>query len=401
MSSGWSSRERMLAALSCREPDRTPCCFMLFKGLREQCGDVAEFVDRQLAMGLDATVAIPMRPMRRPLPMPEIGNLRGLPVEFPSDVQVRDWREQREGAPPVLHREYVTPSGRLYTTVELSEDFTHNDRIGLFDDFVIPRGVERLISREEHLAALRHVLAPPTDRHIAEFRENARRAKRIADKHGLLVTGEWGVLFDAACWLCGMQEMAMMTMEQPDLAGEVLDIVAEWNRRRMTVMLDAGLDLFIRRAWYETADFLSPEMYRRFILPHVRRDSDCAHAAGARLGSITTSAYTPLLDLMLEAGIDALIGLDPVQDAYADFALLKQKTRGRMCLWGGVNGCVTIEMGAPDEVREAVRSAMTALAPGGGFILSPVDNVIRYDEHVKRNVQALIETWRSCTQVST
>jgi len=385
----------MLAALSCREPDRTPCCFMLFKGLREQCGDVAEFVERQLAMGLDATVAIPMQPMRRSLPMAEIGNLRGLPVEFPPDVQVRDWRENRVGARPVLHREYVTPSGRLHTAVELSEDFTHNDRIALFDDFVIPRAVERLVWREEHLDSLRHILAPPTDRHIAEFRENVRRAKQISAKHGVLLTGEWGVLFDAACWLCGMQEMVVMMMEQPDLAAAVLDVIAEWNRRRMTVMLDARLDLFIRRAWYETADFLSPDMYRRFILPHVRRDADLAHGAGARLGSITTSSYMPLLDLMLEGGIDALIGLDPVQDAYADFPLLKQKTLGRTCVWGGVNGCVTIELGSPEEVRDAVHSAMTTLAPGGGFILSPVDNVIRYDEHVKQNVQALIEAWRS------
>jgi len=374
---------------------------MLFKGLRERCSGVAEFVERQLAMGLDAVVAVPMRPMRRPLPMPEIGNLRGLPVEFPPDVEVRDWREDREAARPVLHREYVTPSGRLHTAVELSEDFTHTDRIVLFDDFVIPRAVERLVWHEDHLAALRRVLAPPTHEHIAEFRENARRAKRIADKHGLLVTGEWGVLFDAACWLCGMREMVMMMMEQPDLAGAVLNIIAEWNRRRMHVMLDAGLDLFIRRAWYETADFLSPDMYRRLILPHVRRDSDLAHAAGARLGSITTSGYMPLLDLMLEAGIDVLIGLDPVQDAYADFPLLKQKALGRMCLWGGVNGCVTVEMGSPAEVRDAVRLAMAALAPGGGFILSPVDNVIRYDDPVQRNVQALIDTWRSEDAAST
>ena len=374
---------------------------MLFKGLREQCSDVAEFVERQLAMGLDATVAIPMRPMRRPLPMPEIGNLRGLPVEFPPDVEVRDWREERDGVRPALHREYLTPAGRLHTAVELSKDFTHNDRIALFDDFVIPRAVERLVWREEHLPALRHILAPPTNRHIADFRENARHAKKIAGKHDLLVTGEWGVLFDAACWLCGMQEMVMMMMEQPELAGAVLDIIAEWNRRRMAVMLDAGLDLFIRRAWYETADFISPDMYRRFILPHVRCDAELAHATGARLGSITTSGYMPLLDLMIEAGIDALIGLDPVQDAYADFPLLKQKTSGRMCLWGGVNGCVTIEMGSPDDVRDAVRSAMMTLAPGGGFILSPVDNVIRYDEPVQRNVQALIDTWRSEDAAST
>lgn len=390
-----SSRDRMLAALSCSVPDHVPCCFMLFKGLREQCASVEDFVDRQLAMGLDATVAVPMRPMRRPQPMPEIGNLRGLPVEFPSDVRVRDWREPISGGAPLLHREYVTPVGRLHTAVELSDDFKHNDRIALFDDFVIPRAVERLVSREDQLDALRHVLAPPTDRHVAEFRENARQAKEIAGKRDLLVTGEWGVLFDAACWLCGIQDLVIMMMEQPELAAEIIEIVGEWNRRRMEVMLDAGLDLFIRRAWYETADFLSPDMYRRFILPQLRRDADCVHQAGARLASITTSGYMPLLDLMLESGIDALIGLDPVQDPYADFSMLKQKTAGRMALWGGVNGCITVEMGTPEEVTEAVRSAVEILSPGGGFILSPVDNVIRYDARAQENVRALISAWKN------
>ena len=76
----------------------------------------------------------------------------------------------------------------------------------------------------------------------------------------------------------------------------------------------------------------------------------------------------------LEAGIDVLIGLDPVQGAHTDLALTKEKLGRRVCLWGGVSGAVTVERGSEAELRSAVRQAIQTLGPRG-FILSPVDNI--------------------------
>ena len=54
-------------------------------------------------------------------------------------------------------------------------------------------------------------------------------------------------------------------------------------------MLDLGVDIFIRRAWYEGTDFLSPDIFRRFVLPSLKREADLAHQAGAKFGYINTS----------------------------------------------------------------------------------------------------------------
>ena len=51
----------MLAALTRRTPDHVPCCFMIFAALRERCASQEEYVERQLALGLDAFVEIPYR----------------------------------------------------------------------------------------------------------------------------------------------------------------------------------------------------------------------------------------------------------------------------------------------------------------------------------------------------
>jgi hypothetical protein len=78
-----------------------------------------------------------------------------------------------------------------------------------------------------------------------------------------------------------------------------------------------------------------------------------------------------------------------------DLPELKRRTSGRMCLWGGVCGYLTVERGAPEEVREQVRRSLSILGRGGGFILSPVTNVREDNERVWRNLDAMIETWRS------
>jgi len=384
-----SSRERMLAALSGKKPDHVPCCFMLFGAMRKKSRDPLDYVSRQLDMGLDAYVELPGRPIGLARETSEHYDLYGLPVRFGTGVTVSNWTEGEN----MIHREYLTPSGRLVTTVIRTDDWVHGDRVPLFDDYVIPRARKRLITGRDDLGALRHLLIPPSADEIRAFRDDAKRARRFAADRDVVTAGAWGVLFDAACWLCGMEELSQAAIEDPEFLDELLEIIHGWNAKRMEILLDERPDLMIRRSWYETVDMLSPANYRRFILPPLQKDARQCHAAGCKLAIITTSAYTPLLDLYIESGVDALIGLDPVQDSRADFALTKGKLGGKIGLWGGVNGFVTVERGTDDDVRKAVRDAARVLAPGGGFILSPVDNVRDDGPLARANVEAFIDEW--------
>lgn len=56
-----------------------------------------------------------------------------------------------------------------------------------------------------------------------------------------------------------------------------------------------------------------------------------------------------------------------------------------------------VEQGSPEEVRAEVREAMEVLAPDGGFILSPVDNVREDTRRSRENVLALIDEWQRLT----
>jgi hypothetical protein len=373
-----SSRERMLRALSFRDVDYVPCCFSAFMALSRKCHSQGDFVDRQLEMGLDVAV--------------ELGDL---PVRHDPRVTNKQWRDDPAGSPyPVLHSEYVTPAGTLSRVVNRSEDWEHGDRVPFLSDFTIVRATKHLVSTGDSLDALRYLLVPPTDEEAGAYAERAQAARALAAEHDLATMSGVAQHGDMACWLSGIQDLMMMCMDEPEFVREYFGVIEGWNRARMEVMLVQRPDIFIRRGWYENADFWSPRLYREFMLPALKRDAEQVHAAGSRLGYIVSCSSMPLLDLFMEAGVDVLLGVDPAQDRMMDMPLLKEKTRGRMALWGGVCGYLTVECGSTDDIRREVRDAMAALAPGSGFILAPVTNVRADTEQSWRNVEALVEEWK-------
>ena len=183
-------------------------------------------------------------------------------------------------------------------------------------------------------------------------------------------------------------------MEDKPFLRRYVDLVSRWDRRLAEIAIDAGVHHLVRRGWYESTDFWSPALFERFLLPSLRDEVKLAHEAGAKFGYIMTTGALPLLDLILDAGVDVLIGVAPLQDKGGDLAEMKRRTAGRMALWGGVNGFLTVELGDEEEVRQAVREAMDVLAPDGGFVLSPVDNVTADTPTAWRNVDVLIDEWQ-------
>ena len=156
------------------------------------------------------------------------------------------------------------------------------------------------------------MLTPLSPEDVLDFEGQATHAHAFAKENGTLLVGGWGVGADMANWLCGSQSLIVMTCEQPEFVTELLELIHQWNMRRMQVVLRAKIDLFIRRAWYEGCDFLRPQFYREAILPGLK--AEVALSTITAHCSVTSylSGTLPMLDFYKEAGIDVLIGVDPV-----------------------------------------------------------------------------------------
>jgi len=382
----------MLRALKHQDVDHVPCAFMAFSAMRARCQDPYQVVQSELAMGLDSVLSVPSAWRNE---RPNHPDLRGLPVRFPPCVKVKLWMEKRDDQRfPVLHKEYHTPEGVLTTAVRKTDDWPYGNFVPFMDDYQIPRAIKPLVTNLDDVNVLRSILMPPSESDIAAFRAEVERARAFSAEHQVLLTSRWGVGADMVGWLCGLQNMALMTLDQPELLEALLSVIASWNEARMRVVLEAGVDLCIRRGWYEGADFWSPRLHRRFLLPTIQREAEMAHEHGALFGYIMTSGAVPMIDNILEAGIDVLVGVDPLQRGASPLETMRNVLGGKVCLWGGVHGAITVEEGSAEDVREAVVYALDTMRDVNGFILSPVDNITEITLNAWHNVDVFIETWK-------
>jgi len=367
----------------------------MYKGLKNRCKDYLEFLEKQLSLGLDTIVQLPPRP---PVVINDHYNLHGLPVSYDPRVRIREWSELDDKGGNWLVKEYETPDGILRIEVPRTRDWPWGEHVPFLDDHLVPNARKYLVEGPGDLPALRHLLVPPTRGEIEAYQRESQPYLDFARQRGLLVAGGWGVGADMVGWLSGLQNLIFMTYRQPEFLGELLQIIAGWNLARMGAAFSLPLDLYIKRAWYENCDFWTPANWVKYLQPILRREVELAHQNDARFGYLITSNAMPLIDLIIETGVDVLIGVDPRE---YDLEVLAGKARGKMCLWGGINGHLTVEGGTPAQVAGEVRDAMERLAPQGGFILSPVDNVRQYSPEIEANVKALIESWERLKGVIT
>ncbi len=392
-----TSRQRMLAAIGYEPVDYTPCSFMIFNNLRERCRDETQFVERQVEMGLDAFV--------------HVGHLNADLHRYGGlhpDARWREWVERENGVTWFCRR-IDTPAGPLTSRLRQRDGWPTENDFPVMKDHVVPRMEEVLVKPEEDLEKVPYLFGPLRDADIARLAEEAAQSDALARQLGLLQVGGWkgavrpglqvdpGVMgADAMSWLSGLEQVMVLSLTRPEIVEEYMRIIHEWNMRQLAVYLDVTrADLLVRRGWYETTEFWTPAAYRRIIAPTLRREAELVHQAGRRYGYIITSAFLPLLDDILGAGVDVLIGLDPAEGKGTHLPAIKDRfRRARRCLWGGVSGAITVEMGTEEETGEAVRAALRTLGSDGGFILSPVDNVREDTENARRNTRAFIEAWK-------
>jgi uroporphyrinogen-III decarboxylase len=100
----------------------------------------------------------------------------------------------------------------------------------------------------------------------------------------------------------------------------------------------------------------------------------------------------PFLESYASLGCRALESLTPPPNADGDLAEAKRRVGDRLVLVGNIDQINLLRTGAPEEIERAVRAAVEAGMPGGGFVLSTADHL--YDETPIKNVELAVRAAR-------
>ncbi len=114
---------------------------------------------------------------------------------------------------------------------------------------------------------------------------------------------------------------------------------------------------------------ISPKLFRRFILPHLKRLADLGHEYGKRVLLHCDGSIRALIPDLIAIGIDGLQSVQPL--CYGmELSKLKADFGRQITFMGGIDTQLLIE-GSEEEARRLTLSVLQTMMPGGGFIASP------------------------------
>jgi hypothetical protein len=215
--------------------------------------------------------------------------------------------------------------------------------------------------------------------------------ERFADTHYLVLRLPIGL--DYPMFGYDIEESLTNLLHEEEIVGRWMEVQREQAGVLTGKLLDRcpRVDAVILSVDYghNGGSFVSPALFRKYILPGIAAVADAAHSRGKALMQHACGNNWGLLDMFVEAGIDVYQSIQP--SASMDMRRLKEQYGGRLTLWGGVS-VESIISGTPADVRDEARYALRHAAPGGGFIAGVSHSVgvgAQYDNYL-----ALLETLR-------
>jgi uroporphyrinogen-III decarboxylase len=206
-----------------------------------------------------------------------------------------------------------------------------------------------------------------------------------------ILGGDWSPFWHDAIDLMGMETLFLKMYDEPDFVDALLEhIVGYYEEASRHIFAEAGdlIDIFFIGNDFgsQTGPLLGPELFNRFILPHLKRLINLGHDQNLFVQLHCCGGFEPLLPAMIKAGLDAVHAIQPCCHGM-DLRSLKQQYGDKIVFNGGIDSHHVLINGESTEfVRKQTLEVLSIMAPGGGYIAgashdsileeTPVENIL-------------------------
>jgi len=196
-----------------------------------------------------------------------------------------------------------------------------------------------------------------------------------ADAYGgqyAILGGAWSPFWHDLIDLLSMEGMYLKMYDRPELVDAVLKHLVDFYAAVSRRIFDAAarsIDVFFIGNDFgsQRGPLLSEAMFRRFIVPHLKRLVDLGHDYDLKVMLHCCGGFRPLIPAMIEIGLDGLHALQP-SCAGMEPGRLKADFGDEILLNGAIDSHHVLIRGAPDSIRENSRRTLEIMKPGGGYV---------------------------------
>jgi uroporphyrinogen decarboxylase len=197
-------------------------------------------------------------------------------------------------------------------------------------------------------------------------------------------------VFSIPRYLLGYENLLMAIAAEPELVSALVTMSVDVNLAMAREVAARGVQIVYTGDDFagDTGPLMSPAHFRALFYPGLCRVMKGYKELGLLVIKHTDGMIWPLMDMIVDSGIDCLDPIDPV--AGMDLAEVKRKLGARIALKGNVDCSHLMTLGTPTQVAAATREALRIGAPGGGFILSSSNSI--HSSVKPENYMAMLRT---------
>jgi uroporphyrinogen decarboxylase len=312
-----NSRERVMAALNLKEPDRVPFMDFVDTGVKQQIMgteaiDEAEFAKK---IGMDAIYF----------------------ADYSMPIFCKSHSKDEDG--PKAY-------GLTGETEFIGEGLIRSEKD--LDKIVLP------------------------DPHDESFYDPAKRFMEkyhdsdLAIYAGLRPFGMFNTIYSMP-----MMDFAVALRDNLKLINNMMDIFIEWNLIVLEKIQTLGIDFITayNDMAYKEGPLVSPQDFREIFLPKMMIVADAIKLPWA---FHSDGNLTLVMDDLLTLGMNCV---NPFEPPSMDLKIAKQKWGDRICLWGNIDLVHTLPYGTIEEVEAEVKQRIKDAGMGGGYICATANSI--------------------------
>lgn len=366
-------RERVMAALNHREPDRVPIDFGGYPGATSINVEAYRTFKNYLGLGAEKELRVANPTMFTAEVDQEILDL----------YDIDTWC----GTPTLSLKDFAAPEtfqDKWKVTWKRSDVYTYSMVDGPF------------WSEKGTLDALRRFQWPkPSElENLKGWRERVEGLREKTDR-AILCRFPLGIVTLSQV-LRGFEDWYVDLHMNPGFLEALLDRCTELWIETAELLLDVVRDTMDIAVWgddygLQNGPMISPEMFRKYVTPRNRKMVETIkRRSGAKVLLHSCGSVYHYLDDFVEMGLDAL---NPIQVSARDMDPVRLKSRvgDRITLWGSI-GMDELVKGSPEQIRELVKRRVGELGKGGGFVLAATHNIL--SDVPPQNLAAMLEAAR-------
>lgn len=390
----WMMRDRVIAALQKRKPDRHPFIDRMEIWYKSKCQDGTipqKFKDLSLN---EIHQAVGMG--RQKFTAPYAFRLHGVEViyTFENEVIYRESEPVTEyfpaqWAPHQVPRdkagttviEYIAPVGKLSLEYEVAESMVAMSGVE-------PYLMQHLIKVEEDYRIAEYIIEHTEI--VPQF-DKIREDERNLGDNGFVVPCLHRIPFQQAL-LEYLGEVPLFTAlyDSPRLLDRLIHLLDQQFMEILQRLSDLPV-IYVEFGDNLDGVMTNPKLFQKYSLPYYQKYNEILHGQGKKVGSHTDGNVKPLLHLLAESGLDVCESFSPAPLTECTFEEAWETWKNGPLIWGGFPSPILEERTSEAQFQEYVHRILE-MVDSQNIILGVGDmvlgnNLIERVEYIAKAVE--------------